>query len=190
MESKNIYTSRKKGLLLFVGSCIFVAIGISLALFPDRFLSRYPESVVFSTGIICTLFFSACAIASLRILLFKKIALSITATGIVINPGKKRTTALQWNEISGFKEINVATQKFIAVMLANPANRLEAETNGFSKRMLNYNFKNYGSPYCFSANAYDTNHKALLSTLNEALHQYNSNKDESDRGTSKGFPAY
>jgi len=190
MEPKNIYTSRKKGFLLFVGSCIFVAMGISLALFPDRFLSRYPESIVFSIGIICTLFFSACAIASLRTLLFKKIALSINATGIVINPRKKRTTALQWSEISGFKEVNVATQKFVAVILFNPSNRLEAETNSFNKRMLNYNLKNYGSPYCFSANAYDTNHKALLSTLNEALYQYNSDKDGSDRGTSKGFPAY
>ena len=168
MEPKHIYTSRKKGLLLFLGSCVFVALSIGLILFPQKFSHRYSETVTFAAGIVGTLFFGACTIAALRIIIFKKIALSIDNNALTINPGKKNATALRWNEISGFKEVNVASQKFIAVLLHSPDKRIEAETNSLTKRLLIYNFKHYNSPYCFSANAYETNHTMLLNMLNEA----------------------
>ncbi|KGO88555.1 hypothetical protein Q765_01210 [Flavobacterium rivuli WB 3.3-2 = DSM 21788] len=148
--------------------CVLVASSIALILFPEKFTHRYSETVPFAIGIVGTLFFGACTIAALRIVIFKKIALSIDNNTLTINPGKKNTTALRWNEISGFKEVTVASQKFISVLLYNPEKNIEAETNSITKRLLIYNLKHYNSPYCFSANAYETNHNMLLNMLNEA----------------------
>jgi len=172
MEPKYIYTSRKKGLLLFLGSCVFICLGIAFILFPEKISVRYSDTVAYIVGTVCTVFFAGCAIAALKIIIYKKIVLLIDGKGVTIKPERKNAAVLGWDEISGFREVNVASQKFIAVLLHNPDKRIEAKTNGVTKRLLTYNLKHYSSPYCLSANAYETTHNTLLNTLNEAWLHY------------------
>ena len=56
MENITIYTNRIKGLVLFLGSCAFVAIGLWLVIMPEKFDSGHSSVFIKVAGIISVLF--------------------------------------------------------------------------------------------------------------------------------------
>lgn len=121
-------------------------------------------------GILSIIFFGLGVYIPLRQLIKNKLFLSIDENGINFNP--KKSEILNWHNIKGFSEIKIQSQKLVLIEVDNPDYWIENEKNQIRKKIIEYNFNKYGSPFCLSAVSMQINHKELMNLLHENLKKY------------------
>lgn len=171
MEKIEIYSSRKKALLLLIGSLLFVTGGTYMLLSPETFTGRDPH-VLMIVGIAAILFFGLGIYVSIRQLIANQLILIIDNMGINVNPRKSLSKIIEWKNIEGFSEIEIYSTKIVVIHVNNPKDWIEKEENKIRKKMMNFNVTNYGSPFNLSANSMQINHATLMKVLNENLQKY------------------
>lgn len=169
-EPTRIYSNKGKSILMLLGSLLFVAGGIFFVMHPESF-DREPTLTIV-LGIICILFFGFAAIVFIRYLLSNRLLLEITDQGLDI--GDKFKTFIEWQDITGFKEIAIYSNPIIIILIKNSDAVLNQETDRIKKKMMQFNM-NYGSPYNISNGNMNISHKELLKLLNEKLIKYREN---------------
>ena len=170
MEKIKIYTSKKKSILLFIGALAFVVGGIYMFMNAESF--RGSPILTQIIGIITVVFFGFGIYVSIRQLIQNQLMLIIDNKGINVNPKKSLGEVIEWKFIEGFKEIEIRSTKIIIIKVTNPKYWIEKETNKIRKKMMEFNAKHYNSPFNFSANTMQINHKDLMNLLNENLNKY------------------
>ncbi|MBU3050567.1 hypothetical protein KNV96_20735, partial [Chryseobacterium indologenes] len=78
-------------------------------------------------------------------------------------------------EINGFKEIKIHSTRIVIIGVRNPEYWLDKETNGFKRKLMQFNINNYDSPFNISASGIDITSDKLIETLNK---YYERNKNE------------
>lgn len=165
-----LYSNKKKTALLLLGSLLFVGGGIFFVMYPESF-GRAPIMTRL-LGIICIFFFGLAATVCVRYLLTNRLLLEITDRGL--NIGDKYKTFIEWQDITGFKEILIYSNPIIVILIKNSDAAIGRESNMIKKKMMQFNM-NYGSPYSLSNGNMDISHRALLNLLNENLIKYTNN---------------
>ena len=163
MEKIEIYSSKKKSLLLLIGSIIFVALGSCLAL--GVFDANMYKRVIGALGVV---FFGLGIYVAIKQLIKNKLMLVIDEVGVNINPSKSDEKIL-WQNIKGFPILNISGTKIIIIDIDNSHYWIEKETNKIRKQFLLYNYNNYGSPFNISSNAMQIKHDKLFQLLNQKL---------------------
>ncbi|PWB25890.1 STM3941 family protein [Flavobacterium sp. HTF] len=174
MEKIEIYSSKKKTFLLLIGSLLFIAGGIWMLMDAENltgFRLRSPI-LVKCIGIISVLFSSLGVYISIRQLVKNKLFLIIEENGINVNPKKNSNEFINWKNIEGFSELKIQSQKMVLIKVNNSDFWIENEKNRIRKRLIQFNFNNYGSPFCLSAVSMQINHTELMKVLNENLEKY------------------
>jgi len=172
MEKLEIYTSKKKSFLLFIGSLLFVVGGIYFVMNSENFTNREPLFVKI-IGIASILFFGLGIYVSIRQLLAEnQLALIIDKNGVNVSPKKSLTEFIDWKNINGFSELNLHGQKIIIIDVNNSDYWIEKESNTVRKKLMKFNVNNYGSPFNISANTMQMNYPELMKTLNENLNKH------------------
>lgn len=166
-----LYSNKKKTVLLLLVSLLFVAGGIFFVMHPESF-HRQP-GITRMIGILCILFFSLAAMVFVQHLLSNRLLLQITDQGLLI--GDKYKTFIEWQNITGFKEIAIYSTPIIVILIKNSNAVIDEEPKMIKKKMMQFNM-NYGSPYNISCGNMDISHKELFRLLNENLTKY-SNKN-------------
>ena len=177
MEKIEIYSSKKKSLLLLIASLIFVIGGIYMFMNAENFTGYRARSPLFikTIGIASVLFFGLGIYVSIRQLLANQLILIIDKKGINVNPKKSQTEFIEWKNIKGFSELKIQSQKFVIIDVDNSEYWIENEENGMRKKLMKFNVSNYGSPFNLSANSMQMNYAELMKTLNENLNKYKYN---------------
>ena len=168
MESTNLYTSRKKAALVLLGSLVFVAGGIYMALQPEQF-KRHPDMFTLAIGVASALFFGLCAIIASRQLITKKLALAIDNKGLAINSGRMGQAVISWDVITGFSGFKLRHQTFIVINIKDPEYFISQESNAIKKRVMRLNVKMCGSPFTLLPGIYEINHSDLLLLLQKSM---------------------
>jgi hypothetical protein len=172
MEKLEIYTSKKKSFLLFIGSLLFVVGGIYFVMNSENFTNREPIFVKI-IGIASILFFGLGIYVSIRQLLAEnQLALIIDKNGVNVSPKKSLTEFIDWKNINRFSELNLHGQKIIIIDVNNSDYWIEKESNTVRKKLMEFNVNNYGSPFNISANTMQMNYAELMKTLNENLNKH------------------
>lgn len=174
MERTEIYTSKKKAVLLLTGSLLFVAGGICMLLYVEHFTSNNPL-VIRAVGIAAVLFFGFGMYVSMRWIVNNQIILIIDAAGLNVNPKRSLSERIEWKNIEGFSEIRIHGTKIIVIDVNNPADWIEKEKSAVRKRMMEFNLNYCGSPFNISAGATRSSHTELMKILNESLQKYGKN---------------
>ncbi|WP_320815580.1 STM3941 family protein [Flavobacterium sp.] len=174
MEKIEIYSSKKKSLLLLIASLIFVVGGIYMFMNAENFTGYRARNPLFTKGIgiACVLFFGLGIYVSIRQLIQNQLILIIDKIGLNVNPKKSLSARIEWKNINGFSEIKIQSAKIIIIDVNNSDYWIEKEENGFRKKMMKFNVNNYGSPFNLSANSMQMNYSELMKTLNENLDKY------------------
>ncbi len=133
--------------------------------------SRNPTFIK-GIGIISVLFFGFAAYISIKQLVKNKLFLIIDENGIDVNPKKNSSEFINWSNIEGFAELKIQSQKMVLIEVNNPDFWIEKETNLLRRKMIQYNFNEYGSPFCLSAVSMQINHAELMKILNENLQKH------------------
>ena len=147
--------SKKKITLIFIGSLVFVALGVWFVMKPGTFSNDGPlrnSTLVTVVGIAAILFFGLCAVYALRKLPGNKPGLIVDESGIIDNSGAVSAGLILWTDINSLSVITVQKQKFILLHVKNPMDYIGRQRGAFKRKMMKLNFKMYGSPLTISAN--------------------------------------
>ena len=174
MNRIEIYTSKKKSILILLGSIVFVAIGVLLVMDPERFVTllfRNPDFIRIA-GIASILFFGFVTFVGIKRLIKSKIALIIDTKGLNVNPKKSLTEFIEWKDILGFKELQIQSQIIIIIGVKNPEHWIEKETSTIRKKLMRFNMNNYDSPFNIAAAGLDIGYDELNIELNRYFEKY------------------
>lgn len=174
MESVEIYSSKKKSLMLLIGSVVFVALGFWLLLKIDNLTGWRARNPIFTQGIgiASILFFGLGIFIGIKRLINSEIALIINSEGLNLNPKKSSTEFIKWSEIKGFEEIKIQNTRIVIIRVKNPEYWLGKETSGFRRKLMQFNISNYNSPFNIAAAGLDINSDKLIETLNIYFGRY------------------
>ncbi|AZI66169.1 hypothetical protein EIB71_00070 [Kaistella daneshvariae] len=169
MNRIEIYSNKKKAFLLLIGSIAFVVLGFFCFLNAENmttFRVRNPI-IIKIVGIASVLLFGFGIYVSIKQLIQKKLMLILDEKGINSHPVKDEY--IKWNDIEEFSEIKINSVKIIIIKLNNPEYYINNETNKFRKKLMEFNFSNYGSPFNITVGTMNIGHKDLIKMLNQNL---------------------
>ncbi len=163
--------SKRKMILTFLGSIIFVGLGIWFLVNPPKINNPIFGNpiVIFITGLASILFFGLVAVTVFRKFSDKNAGLIISRQGIIDNSSGVSAGLVLWTDIEEIKVSQVMSQKFLMLIVKNPQDYLDKVTNPLKRKGMEINYRSYGSPISISANALQTNFDDLYSLLTEKL---------------------
>lgn len=132
MEKVEIYSSKKKSLLLLFASLLFVIGGLYMFLNPSSHSASSPLFIK-TIGIVTVLFFGLGIYVSIRQLLSNQLLIIINNEGINVNPQKSQKEFIEWKNINGFSELKIQSQKFVIININNSDYWIEKEENRIRK---------------------------------------------------------
>ena len=172
-EQIEIPLSKTKMALTFLGSLVFVGLGLWFLINPPKsnhWLFGNP-TVIFIVGLASVIFFGLVAVTIFKKYTDKKPGLTINRQGITDNSSGVSAGLIPWTDIQEIKITQVMNQKFLMFMVRNPQDYLDKVTNPLKRNAMKMNYKTYGSPISISSNALQTNfydlHKLLIKKMNE-----------------------
>jgi hypothetical protein len=166
-NSIEIPLSKKKITLILIGSIVFVVLGVWFVMEPDKF-SRGPlrnPTVVTIVGIAAIVFFGICALYALRKLPDNKPGLIMDESGLTDNSSAVSAGHIRWADINDLSVITIQKQKFILLHVNNPQDYIDRQRGSLKRKMMQLNFKLYGSPLTLNTNGlkvtFDELHKLI-----------------------------
>jgi hypothetical protein len=174
MNKIEIYSSKKKILLLLTGCIVFVIGGIYMFINAEDLYSYRGRNPIFTKaiGVMSVLLCGLGIYVFIRQLISNQLILIIDKIGININPKKSLSERIEWKNIKGFNEIKIQRTKIVIIKVNNSNYWIEKEENFIRKKLMKFNTNNYGSPFNISANIMQINHSELMKILNENLNKY------------------
>ena len=174
MDRIEIYTSKKKSILLLIGSIVFVAGGVWLLLEADNLTGWRARNPIFARGIgiASILFFGLGIFVGIKRLIKSEIALIIDPIGLNVNPKKSVTEFIKWDKILGFEEIKIQSTRILIIGVKYPEYWLEKESSAIRKKMMQFNINNYNSPFNIAASGLDISSNELNEKLNSYFEKY------------------
>lgn len=163
--------SKRKLILLFIGSIVFVAAGLWFVINPPNISSPFFDNptVIFVIGIASALFFGLCAVYLARKLQDNKPGLIIDNIGLTDNSSGVSAGQILWSDIDKITVLEIHQQKLIMLQVKNPQDYINKQTNGFKRKLMQFNFKMYGTPLSITSNSLQIKFDELLKILNERL---------------------
>jgi|SRR5699024_5626209 len=174
MERIEIYSSKKKSLLLLLGSIAFVALGVWLLSEADNLTGWRAKNPIFTRGIgiASILFFGLGIFIGIKRLIKSEIALIIDANGLNVNPKKSLSEFIKWTDIKGFEEIKIHSTRIVIIRVKDPEYWINRESIGFRRKLMQYNINNYNSPFNIASAGLDISSDRLIETLNNYFDRY------------------
>lgn len=174
MDRIEIYTSKKKSILMFIGSVAFVVIAIWLTSQADQIAADRARSpyLIYGIGIAAILFFGVAMIMSMKRVFTRQIVLILDPAGLNVNPRKSKDEYIKWSEITGFDEIKIHSTRILIIGVKNPDYWIEKETSRFKRQLMKLNMNNYNSPFNISATGLDITSDELNRKLTYYMDKY------------------
>lgn len=140
MERIEIYSSKKKSLMLLIGSIAFVVLGFWQLLEADNMTGWRAGNPIFirGIGIASILFFGLGILIGIKRLIKSEIALIIDSKGLNVNPKKTLTEFIEWSDINGFEEIKIQSTRILIIRVKNPEYWLDKETSIFRRKLMQF----------------------------------------------------
>lgn len=170
MDKIEIPSSKTKIILMVLGCIVFVVLGIFLILKPESFISPFVRTILLIqiTGIVTVLFFGILGIYGFSKLFDRKIGLEIDLDGIYDNSNAASIGLIKWDDIINIKTEQVYSAKFLLVYIRNPKEYISRE-KGFKKKLMEANYKMYGTPLSITSNTLQCNFHELEMIIKERV---------------------
>ena len=159
----------------FLGSLVFVALGVYLIIISSVFTGLFFNFFsIFSVvwGIITILFFGIGAVFYVYKLFDKKAGLTINEEGIIDNSSGISVGLVRWSDIEKLKVTRVLFIRFLTFTVKNPQDYIAKAGNPFKRKMMEMNYKSYGTPIHISAGSLQVRFKKLHNLLTEKMDEY------------------
>jgi hypothetical protein len=174
-----IELDRRKIVLGFVGTVVFVAVGIWLVMLDDsrvasgksfRLLMNSPL-LAHALGVVSILFFGALGVFLVKKVFDKKPGLVFSAGGLLDNAGATAAGLIPWEDIDGYDVLEISGRKMLIVMVGDPQRYIE-RGNAVRRRLNLANFNMAGSPISISTRTLRTNLDELIDLFERYFTKY------------------
>lgn len=153
-EQENIVLYPGKWRLVALAVMALAMMGVScfLMLFGDVPAERW------TAGIVGTGFFGACfvflAFSAVKNMIRPRPVLALSSEGLAVyGTSRAAPRRIAWRCISGFRLVDIYGQKLILVDVEDPLAAIEAERDAVPRRMMEWAYRRYGTPYSVGATA-------------------------------------
>lgn len=166
-----IALSKKKIFLMLIGALGFVAIGLWFVISPPTISNSFwgnPSKIAIA-GYASIIFFGLCAIVLIKKLPDNKPGLIIDQIGLTDNSSGVSAGQILWSDIEDISVIEIHRQKLIMLQVNNPQDYIDKQTSTFKRKMMQLNYKMYGTPLSITSNGLKISFDELLSTLTDKL---------------------
>ncbi len=166
-----ISLSKKKIFLMLIGALAFVAIGLWFVISPPTISNSYwgnPTKISIA-GYASIVFFGLCALVLIKKLPDNKPGLIIDQTGLTDNSSGVSAGQILWSDIEVISVIEIQRQKLIMLQVTNPQEYIDKQTSAFKRKMMQLNYKMYGTPLSITSNGLKISFEELLSILRDKL---------------------
>lgn len=174
-QNIEIEISKTKSLLALLGCIGFVLISIWFICNPEQFINwkNRSENIILFIGIIGAITFSFFGFFILKKIFDTKKGLIITKDGIIDNSSAISIGIVYWNDMKKIEVHNVASTKFLILILVDPHKYIELAKNKFSKQAMKANYKLYGLPIAISSNSLKISFSKLEALIVKEFKKYN-----------------
>lgn len=165
--------SKKKLILMLIGSICFVAAGIWFVFNPPTMSNPIfgNPTIIFVTGIASILFFGLCAVLMVRKLQDNNPGLIIDHKGLTDNSSGVSAGQILWSDIENISVMEIHREKTIMLKVKNPQYYIDKQESGFKRKMMQINFKMFGTPLSITSNTLQIEFDDLLNILNKYLNE-------------------
>ena len=170
-QTIEIALSKKKIFFMLIGALAFVAIGLWFVISPPTISNSYwgnPTKIAIA-GYASIVFFGLCAFVLIKKLPDNKPGLIIDQTGLTDNSSGVSAGQILWTDIENISVIEIHSQKLIMLQVKNPQDYIDKQTSSFKRKMMQLNYKMYGTPLSITSNGLKISFDELLSTLTNKL---------------------
>ena len=170
-QTIEIALSKKKIFFMLMGALAFVAIGLWFVISPPTISNSYwgnPTKIAIA-GYASIVFFGLCAFVLIKKLPDNKPGLIIDQTGLTDNSSGVSAGQILWSDIENISIIEIHSQKLIMLQVKNPQDYIDKQTSSFKRKMMQLNYKMYGTPLSITSNGLKISFDELLSTLTDKL---------------------
>jgi uncharacterized protein YjeT (DUF2065 family) len=171
MEVIEIPLSKKKIILMSIGSLLFVLLGILFIIYPEKVISvkMSNEEFIRLAGILSVLFGSLTGLYGIFKIFDGKVGLTINNEGIIDNTNATSIGLIKWIDIEHIKTEQVMSTKFLLIFTRNQDEILN-KVSGMKRKLMMVNAKMYGTPISITSNTlkydYDELEKLIIFRLN------------------------
>lgn len=155
--------NKSKALKLFLGSTVFVLIGLYFV-FNNNTFDRHSPLVISILGYVTIIFFGLGIYVSIRMFFRRTPTFEINWEGIRYDMDKS-SSFIPWKDIEGFSEVVVHRQQIILIHVINPMDYITRERNFMKKKVLEFNYENYNSPICILPSMYNISLDQLIANF-------------------------
>lgn len=163
--------SKNKLVLMLVGSVAFVAAGVWFVTHPDirLFGNKTNPALAYIIGIAAIAFFGFCAWCLAPKLFDNKPGLVVSAEGITDNCSGFTFGLIPWADIEDINVLEMGKQKLIMILVSDPDEYINRQSNSIMKKMAKMNNSSYGTPISITANTLQYDVEELYSLLRGRL---------------------
>ena len=149
------------GALLFVsGGFLFVSQGTTNSDSVWSILQKIPIA-----GYATILFFATCAVFLLSQLFVKKPGLIIDKSSLTDHSSGVSAGQIFWTDIEKISVLDIYRQKIIMLKVKNPQEYIDRQKNVFKRKMMQLNYKTFGTPLSITSNGLKVSFNVLLADL-------------------------
>ncbi|MBF6640197.1 hypothetical protein IVB69_01765 [Flavobacterium sp. J49] len=173
MSEIRIALSKRKLIFAFIGSIIFVALGIQFILKPESYVSFSHRNfeLIRIVGYASLIFFGLCLIYIIFKAFDKKPGLVVNENGITDNSNFTSVGLIEWSEIIGIRTEQVMSTKFILIDVLSPEKFIQNSPK-FKATLMKSNLKMYGTPLSITSNSLSYNFNELEKLLKTEFDKY------------------
>jgi hypothetical protein len=163
--------SKQKMLLMAAGSVAFVAAGFWFITHPGiRLFGNKPYPLLTPViGYAAIAFFGFCAFCLIKKLFDTRPGLIVNEEGITDNASGFSFGLIPWADIEDIYVIEIGRQKLIMVLVNNPDDYINRQTNPIMKKLAAMNYRSYKTPVSITANTLQYDLEELYGLLKERL---------------------
>jgi hypothetical protein len=166
--------SKIKISLLIAGCSLFVIVGIMFTIDPQKFISiLYRNSAVIRiSGILSLLFFGIGLIFFVGKLFDKKPGMVIDEIGFLDNSSALAAGRILWSDIENISILKMKKQKLMILHVKNPQDYIDRQKSIFKRKLMEVNYRLYGTPLSITSNGLKISFDELLKILSEKLKEH------------------
>lgn len=170
-DTIEIPLNKTKLSLMALGSVAFVAAGVWFITHPNiRLFGNQPNPILgYGLGIVAVAFFGFCAYCLVKKLFDTRPGLIVSSEGITDNCSGYTFGLIPWADIEGIEVIEIGKQKLIMILVHNPAEYIDRQSNAIMKKMAAMNYRQYQTPVSITANTLQYELEGLFKVLREKL---------------------
>lgn len=116
--------------------------------------------------------FAAASAVALKMVLFKKVVLTINDKFLIITSMIGTSEQVLWEDVTGFSEVRDKRSHYIAVMVKDPEEILELQQNKLTYKLMRHNIKLYGTPFLIQTDNLNAHRKEIMELLNKYHAEY------------------